>query len=40
MGFRSQRFAMLVDNLKIIWIFIEDPGKFKDSSAENILSKL
>ena len=40
MGFRSQRFAMLLDNLKIIWIFIEKPGKFKDSSAENILSKL
>jgi len=40
MGLRSQRFVMLVDNLRIIWMFVEEPGKFKDSSAENILSKL
>jgi len=40
MGLRSQRFAMIVDNNNIINIFIEQPGKFEASSAENILSKL
>ena len=40
MGLRSQRFAMIVHNNNIINIFIEQPGKFEASSAENILSKL
>ena len=40
MGLRSQRFAMIVHNNNIINMFIEQPGKFEASSAENILSKL
>ena len=40
MGMRSNRFAMIVHNNEILEVFIENPGEYKVSSAENILSKL
>ena len=40
MGLRCTRFAMIVENNLISELFIEEPGKFDVSSAENILSKL
>tara|TARA_B100001142_G_scaffold302689_1_gene329440 strand:- start:639 stop:1106 length:468 start_codon:yes stop_codon:yes gene_type:complete len=40
MGLRCSRFAMLVDNHNIINIFIDEPGKFEISSAENILNNI
>jgi peroxiredoxin len=40
MGMRCLRFAMIVNNNVIEKLFIEEPGKLKLSSAENILSKL
>ena len=40
MGTRCTRFAMIIDNNSIINIFIEESGKLKVSSAENILKEL
>jgi len=40
MGMRSQRFALVAENAVVTHLFIEGPGEFKVSSAENILSKL
>ena len=40
MGVRSHRFAMIVHNNEILGVCIENPGEYKVSSAENILSKL
>ena len=40
MGMRSNRFAMIVHNNEILEVCIENPGEYKVSSAENILSKL
>ena len=40
MGQRSQRFAMIVDDGEIADIMVEDPGEFRVSSAEHVLSKL
>ena len=37
---RSNRFAMIVHNNEILEVCIENPGEYKVSSAENILSKL
>ncbi len=40
MGHRSQRFALIAENGLVTHLFIEAPGEFKVSSAENILSTL
>jgi peroxiredoxin len=40
MGVRSQRYAMIVDDGKVSAIAVEEPGAFKDSSAEAILARL
>ena len=37
MGLRCKRFAMIVHNNIIIKTFTEEPGKFENTSAENIL---
>jgi peroxiredoxin len=40
MGTRSQRYAMLVDNGEVKKLFVEEPGAFSVSSAENMLKNL
>jgi peroxiredoxin len=40
MGLRSQRFSMLVKDGKITELNVEEPGAFKVSSAEHLLSQL
>ena len=40
MGMRSARFAMIIKNNNIQEIFIEEPGEYKKTSAENLLSKI
>ena len=40
MGMRSKRFAMIVNNNIIQNIFIEEPGEYKISSAEHLLTVL
>ena len=40
MGFRSKRFAMIIDNNVICNTYVEKSGKLEVSSAESILSKL
>jgi len=40
MGTRGQRFAMVVDDGVATSIDIEEPGQFKVSAAEHVLSKL
>ena len=40
MGMRSKRFAMIVKNNIIQNIFIEEPGEYKVSSAEHLLTVL
>ncbi len=40
MGERSQRFALIADNGVVSHLFVESPGEFKVSSAENVLSAL
>ena len=40
MGMRATRFAMIVNNNLIEKIFIEEPGEYKISSAENVLNNL
>ena len=40
MGIRSLRFAMIVDNKVITNLFIEKPGVFDVSSAENVIKYL
>ena len=40
MGMRSTRFAMIVNNNLIERLFIEEPGEFNVSSAENLLNYL
>ena len=40
MGYRSTRFAMLIDNNDIKFIKIEKPGELKVSRAENILLEI
>ena len=40
MGFRSVRFAMIIENNIIIKNFIEETGKFEITSAENILKNI
>jgi peroxiredoxin len=40
MGQRSQRFALIAENGKVTQLFVENPGEFKVSSAEHVLSAL
>ena len=40
MGMRANRFAMIVHNNEIQKVFIENPGEYKASSAENLLNNL
>lgn len=40
MGLRSRRYAMLVDNGIIQHLWLEQPGEFGISSAENVLSHI
>ena len=40
MGVRSQRYAMVVKDGKIDQLFVEKPGAFEVSSAENVLKHL
>lgn len=40
MGVRSQRYAMVVKDGKVEQLFVEKPGAFEVSSAENVLKHL
>jgi len=40
MGQRSQRFALIADDGVVRELFVEQPGEFRVSSAEHILSRL
>jgi peroxiredoxin len=40
MGVRSQRYAMVVDNGVIKHLFVEKPGAFEVSAADNVLKSL
>lgn len=40
MGIRSKRFALYADNGIVRAVWIEAPGEFKVSAAENVLSQL
>ena len=40
MGMRSSRFAMIVKDNNIKELFIEEPGEYKKTSAENLLTKI
>jgi peroxiredoxin len=40
LGHRCKRFAMIVDNNIITKLFVEEPGAFEVSTAENILNNL
>ena len=40
LGERSQRFAMVLDGLKVEKLFVEKPGVFDVSSAQKVLASL
>ena len=40
MGMRSLRFAMIVKDNNIQELLIEEPGEYKQTSAENLLTKI
>lgn len=40
MGMRSTRFAMIIRDNNIHELLIEEPGEFKKTSAENLLTKI
>ena len=39
MGMRSARFAMIIKDNRIVELIIEKPGEYKETSAENLLTK-
>lgn len=39
-GFRSVRYAMIVNDMKVEKLFVEQPKEFKVSSAESVLASL
>jgi peroxiredoxin len=40
MGQRSQRYALIAEDGVVTDLFVEEPGEFRVSSAEHVLSKL
>ena len=40
MGIRSSRFAMIIENNNVQELLIEEPGEYKQTSAENLLTKI
>ena len=40
MGMRSSRFAMIIKNNNIQELLIEKPGEYRETSAENLLTKI
>ncbi|ADZ89878.1 peroxiredoxin [Marinomonas mediterranea] len=40
LGIRSRRYAMLVDNGIVSNLWLEEPGEYKISSAEHVLSQI
>ncbi len=40
MGMRSSRFAMIIRDNNIDELLIEEPGEYKKTSAENLLTKI
>ena len=40
MGMRSTRFAMIIRDNSIHELLIEKPGEYKETSAENLLTKI
>ncbi len=40
LGLRCQRFAMVIDNNKIVKLWVEEVGEFKVSSAEYVLENI
>ena len=40
LGTRMQRCAMVVDNGTVTQLFVEEPGQFEASTAENVLANL
>jgi peroxiredoxin len=40
MGLRSQRFALIAEDGLVTDLFVEEPGEFKISRADHVLSKL
>jgi len=40
MGIRGQRFALVVKDSVVKGLFVEGPGEFKVSSAEQVLGQL
>ena len=40
MGMRSVRFAMIIKDNVIQELLIEKPGEYKQTSAENLLTKI
>ena len=40
MGMRSSRFAMIIKNNNIQELIVEKPGEYRETSAENLLTKI
>jgi peroxiredoxin (alkyl hydroperoxide reductase subunit C) len=40
LGIRSQRFALIADDMKVTYLAVEQPGDFDVSRAEAILAQL
>ena len=40
MGMRSSRFAMIIKDNNIQELLIEEPGEYRETSAENLLTKI
>ncbi|KAI8097410.1 Redoxin [Halteromyces radiatus] len=40
MGIRAQRFALILDDLKVTYLAVDEAGKFEGSSAEAVLKAL
>lgn len=40
LGIRSQRFALVADDMKVTWLAVEEPGDFNVSRAEAVLAAL
>ena len=40
MGTRSRRYAMIVDDCRVAWVSVEEPGGYGESSADSLLKAL